>query len=87
MDNNLFTRNYSFTNNPPSVEHYYHLENDLTRYTRPITDFNSMVWNKKETISKETGRPLSLKDSIRVSIPVELQVFEEDLTAMHNIEK
>ena len=72
----------------PSAEHYYHLENDLTRYTRPITDFNSMVWNKKkETISKETGRPLSLKDSIRVSIPVELQVFEEDLTAMHNIEK
>jgi hypothetical protein len=47
-----------------------------------------MVWNKKkETISKETGRPLSLKDSIRVSIPVELQVFEDDLTAMHNIEK
>jgi valyl-tRNA synthetase len=72
----------------PSAEHYYHLENDLTRYTRPITDFNSMVWNKKkETISKETGKPLSLKDSIRVSIPVELQVFEEDLRAMHNIEK
>jgi len=72
----------------PSAEHYCHLENDLTRYTRPITDFNSMVWNKKkEIISKETGRPLSLKDSIRVSIPVELQVFEEDLTAMHNIEK
>ena len=72
----------------PSAEHSYHLENDLTRYTRPITDFNSMVWNKKkETISKETGKPLSLKDSIRVSIPVELQVFEEDLRAMHNIEK
>jgi valyl-tRNA synthetase len=72
----------------PSAEHYYHLENDPTRYTRPITDFNSMVWNKKkETISKDTGKPLSLKDSISVSIPVELQVFEEDLRAMHNIEK
>jgi valyl-tRNA synthetase len=58
----------------------------MTKYTRAIIDFNSMVWNKKkETISKETGKPLSLKDPIDIPVPPELEQFEQDLKAMHNL--
>lgn len=60
---------------------------ELTRYTRLIMDFNSTVWNKKkETISDETGKPLSLKDSIgSIVIPPELDLFKEDLKTMHKL--
>jgi valyl-tRNA synthetase len=58
----------------------------MTRYTKSIIDFNSMVWNKKkETISKETGKPLSLKDFIDIRVPVELDIFKKDLEVMHNL--
>jgi valyl-tRNA synthetase len=50
--------------------------------------FNSTVWNKKkETISKETGKPLSLKDFIDVDIPAELDLFKNDLRVMHNLKR
>jgi valyl-tRNA synthetase len=56
--------------------------------TKAITDFNSLVWNKKkETISKETGKPLSLKDSIDIEVPEKLAPFRPDLEAMHNIKR
>jgi valyl-tRNA synthetase len=59
---------------------------EMTKYTKAIIDFNSMVWNKKkETISKETGKPLSLKDPIDIPVPLELEQFEQDLKAMHNL--
>jgi len=60
---------------------------ELTKYTKSIMDFNSTVWNKKkETISEETGKPLSLKDSIEgVTIPHDLDEFKEDLKMMHNL--
>ncbi|MDQ4101632.1 MAG: class I tRNA ligase family protein, partial [Thermoproteota archaeon] len=59
---------------------------EITKYTKAIIDFNSMVWNKKkETISKETGKPLSLKDPIDISIPPELEQFGQDLRSMHNL--
>ena len=59
---------------------------EMTKYTKVIIDFNSMVWNKKkETISKETGKPLSLKDPIDIPIPLELEQFGQDLKAMHNL--
>ncbi|MFL6371738.1 MAG: hypothetical protein ACJ70P_01225, partial [Nitrososphaera sp.] len=59
---------------------------EMTKYTKPIIDFNSMIWNKKkETISKETGKPLSLKDPIDLPVPPELEQFGEDLKAMHNL--
>jgi valyl-tRNA synthetase len=45
-----------------------------------ITEFNSKVWNEKKEKS------LSLKDSIKVEIPKELEIFRKDLTAMHNLE-
>jgi valyl-tRNA synthetase len=52
---------------------------DLTKHTQNISEFNSKVWNAK----KEKG--LSLKDSIKIEIPKELDVFKKDLTAMHNL--
>lgn len=59
---------------------------DLTKYTRSILDFNSMVWTqKKETISPVTGKPLSLKDPIRIAVPNSLVLFEHDLRKMHNL--
>jgi valyl-tRNA synthetase len=58
----------------------------MTKYTKTIIDFNSMIWNKKrETISKETGKPLSLKDPIDVPVPLELEQFGQDLRSMHNL--
>ena len=58
----------------------------LTKYTRQIMDFNSIVWNKKkETISKGTGKSLSLKESIDLTIPLDLELFKEDLQIMHNL--
>jgi valyl-tRNA synthetase len=59
---------------------------EMTKYTKQITDFNSMVWNKKkETISKETGKPLSLKDPIDIPVPDELAQFGRDLKEMHKL--
>jgi valyl-tRNA synthetase len=61
-------------------------DNEMTKYTKHIIEFNSMVWNKKkETISKETGKPLSLKDPIYIVVPPELEQFREDLKTMHNL--
>ena len=61
---------------------------EMTGYTRSILGFNSMVWNKKkETISKETGKPLSLKDFMDIDIPAELDLFKNDLRIMHNLKK
>ena len=53
---------------------------DLTQHTQTISDFNSKVWNEK----KEKG--LSLKDSIKIEIPKELEIFKKDLVAMHHLE-
>jgi valyl-tRNA synthetase len=65
------------------------IEGDYTaysKYTQPILNFNSMVWNKKKSyVSPETGKPLSLKDPIELSIPENLLPFEKDLIMMHNI--
>jgi valyl-tRNA synthetase len=58
----------------------------MLHYTKQITEFNSMVWNKKkETTSKETGKPLSLKDPIEIAIPAVLVPFAKDLESMHNL--
>jgi valyl-tRNA synthetase len=68
---------------PRSTEEDYR---ELEKYTPLITDFNSMVWNKKkDTILAETGKPLSLKDPIRMSVPSDLGLFKGDLQTMHNL--
>lgn len=59
---------------------------ELTKYTKSILEFNSMVWTKKkETISFETGKPLSLKDPIQMEIPTTIIPFAPDLRKMHNL--
>ncbi|MFN3653975.1 MAG: class I tRNA ligase family protein, partial [Candidatus Nitrosotenuis sp.] len=52
---------------------------DMSKYTKEITDFNSRVWNEK----KSNG--LSLKDSISINIPESLKPFERDLIQMHQL--
>lgn len=59
---------------------------ELCKYTGPITEFNSEVWNKKkETVLEKTGKALSLRDPIHISVPNELELFKSDLQLMHNL--
>ena len=51
----------------------------VNEHTSNIIEFNSKVWNEKKE------KDLSLKDSIKMEIPKELEIFRKDLTAMHNI--
>jgi valyl-tRNA synthetase len=67
---------------PKSTQDY----RELAKYTVLITDFNSKVWNKKKvTVLEETGKPLSLKDPIHMSVPADLGLFKSDLQMMHNL--
>jgi valyl-tRNA synthetase len=60
---------------------------EMRQYSERIVEFNSRVWNKKrEIISNDTGKPLSLKDPIHMNIPTDLKIFENDLTQMHNLQ-
>jgi len=52
---------------------------DMTGFTKEITDFNSKVWNEKKRLN------LSLKDSISMPIPESLSQFKRDLQSMHNL--
>lgn len=58
---------------------------EMAKYTKQITEFNSMVWNKKKETIKADGKPLSLKDPISISVPPELAPFAKDLKEMHNL--
>ena len=53
---------------------------DMTGMTQSIVEFNSKVWNEKKQNN------LSLKDSIKIEIPENLNQFKKDLVAMHNLE-
>ena len=53
---------------------------DMTNMTQVIVEFNSKVWNEKKQNN------LSLKDSIKIDIPENLNQFKKDLIAMHNLE-
>lgn len=87
----LWTKMYSDkTIHHQDLPHFNQLDVDgeMTRFTTPITEFNSLVWNKKkETVSKETGKPLSLKDPIDIPVPDQLAPFRKDLEEMHNLQK
>ena len=54
-------------------------QEDWTKFTKEITTFNSDIWNKKKDMS------LSLKDSIEIAVPSNLEPFAKDLKAMHNL--
>jgi valyl-tRNA synthetase len=55
------------------------LSEDLTHFTKEITEFNSKVWNEKKS------KGLSLKDSISIVIPENLMSFKKDFQSMHNL--
>jgi len=52
---------------------------DIAEFTQKIIEFNSKVWNEKK------AKSLSLKDSIEIKVPQELELFANDLIAMHNL--
>ena len=52
---------------------------DFSQFTQNVIEFNSKVWNDKK------AKNLSLKDSIEINIPENLQQFKKDLVAMHNL--
>ncbi|MDW7641933.1 MAG: valine--tRNA ligase [Nitrosarchaeum sp.] len=49
------------------------------KITKDIAEFNSKVWNEKK------AKNLSLKDSITMIIPENLESFKKDLKSMHNL--
>jgi valyl-tRNA synthetase len=51
----------------------------VNEYTSHIIEFNSKVWNQKKE------KNLSLKDSIKINVPENLQQLKKDLVAMHNL--
>lgn len=53
---------------------------DMRKYTAEIIEFNSKVWNEKKS------KGLSLKDSISIQVPINLEIFKKDLKAMHTLE-
>lgn len=52
----------------------------LTSLSEKIIQFNSKVWNEKK------AKNISLRDTIRIEIPKELEEFKKDLKSMHNLE-
>ncbi|HXW03249.1 MAG TPA: class I tRNA ligase family protein, partial [Nitrosarchaeum sp.] len=53
---------------------------EQSKITKEITEFNSKVWNEKKL------KNLSLKDSIKINIPENLEPFRKDLKSMHNLD-
>ncbi len=53
---------------------------DMRSYTSEIVEFNSKVWNEKKS------KGLSLKDSLAIEVPKNLEIFKKDLKAMHTLE-
>ena len=52
---------------------------EYLKHEKTILDFNSLVWNEKK------ARGLSLKGSVQIPIPSELEAFAMDLKTMHNL--
>ena len=59
---------------------------DMCKFTKAITDFNSLIWTKKRESTNENGKRYSLRDPIKAIIPEELFQFKDDLKEMHNIQ-
>ena len=72
----LYSKNSIHKEQLPEIENV----EDMTAMTQPIIEFNSRVWNEKKQNN------LSLKDSIKIEIPENLNQFKKDLVAMHNLE-
>ena len=72
----LYSKNSIHKEQLPKMENM----EDMTNMTQVIVEFNSKVWNEKKQNN------LSLKDSIKIDIPENLNQFKKDLIAMHNLE-
>ena len=72
----LYSKNSIHKEQLPQTEN----TDDMTGMTQSIVEFNSRVWNEKKQNN------LSLKDSIKIEIPENLNQFKKDLIAMHNLE-
>ena len=72
----LYSKNSIHKGQLPKIENI----EDMTNMTQVIVEFNSKVWNEKKQNN------LSLKDSIKIDIPENLNQFKKDLIAMHNLE-
>ena len=72
----LYSKNSIHKEQLPKIENIQ----DMTNMTQVIVEFNSKVWNEKKQNN------LSLKDSIKIDIPENLNQFKKDLIAMHNLE-
>jgi len=72
----LYSQNSIHKEQLPNIENF----EDMTNMTQAIVEFNSKVWNEKKQNN------LSLKDSIKIDIPENLNRFKKDLIAMHNLE-
>ena len=72
----LYSENSIHKEQLPKIENI----EDMTNMTQVIVEFNSKVWNEKKQNN------LSLKDSIKIDIPENLNQFKKDLIAMHNLE-
>ena len=59
---------------------------DMCKFTKAITEFNSLIWTKKRESTNDIGKRYSLRDPIKIDIPVELHQFKDDLKEMHNIQ-
>ena len=72
----LYSKNSIHKEQLPKIENI----EDMTNMTQVIVEFNSKVKKKKKQNN------LSLKDSIKIDIPENLNQFKKDLIAMHNLE-
>ncbi|MFX1455525.1 MAG: valine--tRNA ligase [Promethearchaeota archaeon] len=52
---------------------------DYLKFSKPLIEFNSLVWKQKNE------QKISLRSTIKLEIPPELELFSEELTKMHNI--
>ncbi|TLX66841.1 MAG: valine--tRNA ligase [Thaumarchaeota archaeon] len=59
---------------------------DMCKFTKAITEFNSLIWTKKRESTNDIGKRYSLRDPIKIDIPFELHQFKDDLKEMHNIQ-
>jgi len=71
----LYSKDSIHKENIPETENV----EDFSQFTQNVIEFNSKVWNDKK------AKNLSLKDSIKINVPENLQQFKKDLVAMHNL--
>lgn len=73
----MYNRDIQFTKYPEKI--FEAETKEYLKYTQPLIEFNSLIWKTKHDQGK------SLKESITIEIPKDLEIFKDDLVKMHNI--